>query len=461
MFKVEFIKSIISVHTHYQEAKHPNSEFLTMINKCFNIKKTTFYEWLKDEDILKYNVINENQNKLINNAVETYIIDLYNKNKKVGIKNIKKQVNTNFKISINNKSIYYVLHKHNINHKNIKKYDFFTDYQSDKKKLKKDNKLIKLNEEQKKFIIDNTEEDAKKTCSLFYTQFKINIHQKQVVHVKTENKLKIKSYFKSSPAIVNFILDTIIKKRTSTVKEIRELVLTEFKTNISIQFIYNILKKNGYTYKKFKINNNPYSLLQQVAQFEEVTIKHNIKNIDNCVSIDEISFVLGSKPDNGWFKKGDLIEVKSNSKSIIRIRYSLLVASNNKKILLYKMCKGGVKTDFFIQFMDELSKLDVEKKWYYLLDNARIHKSIKFKKFAEENKLDMVYNAPYHSETNPIENIFSMLRNELNRSNNETELELLKSINKFIAKDNQEKFKNIFNHSIKMINQFIADNKKK
>ena len=105
MFKVEFIKSIISVHTHYQEAKHPNSEFLTMINKCFNIKKTTFYEWLKDEDILKYNVINENQNKLINNAVETYIIDLYNKNKKVGIKNIKKQVNTNFKISINNKFI--------------------------------------------------------------------------------------------------------------------------------------------------------------------------------------------------------------------------------------------------------------------------------------------------------------------------------------------------------------------
>lgn len=38
--------------------------------------------------------------------------------------------------------------------------------------------------------------------------------------------------------------------------------------------------------------------------------------------------------------------------------------------------------------------------------------------------MKLVYNTPYHSETNPIENVFSMLRNNLNRNANETELEL-------------------------------------
>ena len=48
-----------------------------------------------------------------------------------------------------------------------------------------------------------------------------------------------------------------------------------------------------------------------------------------------------------------------------------------KKIILYKICKKRVKSDFFINFMDELNKLDIGKKRYYLLDNARVYKSKK------------------------------------------------------------------------------------
>jgi len=110
--------------------------------------------------------------------------------------------------------------------------------------------------------------------------------------------------------------------------------------------------------------------------------------------------------------------------------------------------------------MDELNKLDIDKKRYYLLDNARVHKTIKFNSYLEKNNMKMVYNAPYHSETNPIENIFSMLRNYLNRNINETELELINSIDEFIKIDNKDKFKNIFNHSYETISQFIKENKK-
>jgi transposase len=276
-----------------------------------------------------------------------------------------------------------------------------------------------------------------------------------------KNKIEIKSFFKSSPSIINFILKSIDEDKTNTVKQIKDLIFNEFKTNVSIQLIYNILKKNNYVYKKFKFNNNPYSVSEQVNQFKKIIETHNEKNINNCVSIDEISFVLGSKPNNGWFKKNEINEIKCNSKKIFRERYSLLVASSNEKILSYDMCKKGVKSDFFINFMDKLKKMDIKNEKYYLLDNARVHKSKKFNEYLNENKMKIVYNAPYHSETNPIENIFSMLRNNLNRNKNETEVELKKSIDDFCAIDNKIKFKNIFNHSCNMINDFIKKNNTK
>jgi hypothetical protein len=37
-----------------------------MIDKCFGIKKTTFYDWYNDDDIQNTPIINENNNKLIN-----------------------------------------------------------------------------------------------------------------------------------------------------------------------------------------------------------------------------------------------------------------------------------------------------------------------------------------------------------------------------------------------------------
>ncbi len=53
-----------------------------MIDKCFKIKKTTFYDWLNNDDIVNSDIIFENNNKLINNAVKTFVINLYNENNK-------------------------------------------------------------------------------------------------------------------------------------------------------------------------------------------------------------------------------------------------------------------------------------------------------------------------------------------------------------------------------------------
>jgi hypothetical protein len=73
MYNLEFKKSIINIHEYFQNNNYSNNEFLNMIDKCFNIKKTTFYNWSSDDNIINSNIIFENNNKLVNTAVEIYI----------------------------------------------------------------------------------------------------------------------------------------------------------------------------------------------------------------------------------------------------------------------------------------------------------------------------------------------------------------------------------------------------
>ena len=63
-------------------------------------------------------------------------------------------------------------------------------------------------------------------------------------------KINLKlNLFKSSPIIINFILKSIDNNKTITVKQIKKLILDEYKIDISVQLIYNILKNNNYVYK--------------------------------------------------------------------------------------------------------------------------------------------------------------------------------------------------------------------
>ena len=456
MYNLEFKKSIINIHTYYQTNNYNNDEFIKMIDKCFQIKKSTFYNWLNDKDIINANEIYESNNKLVNLVIETHILNLIKKNNNIGIKNIKKSIKDNFKISINFKTISYILHKNDIKHKNIKPIDVYIE----NKHYKKQQKIfINLNQEHIDFILKNKDKNSNDILNLFKKNFNLDISQKQIIDVMYKNKISIKSFYKSSPYLIEHIKKYINNNHISTINDVKENIKKEFNLDISIQFIYNILKKEGYVYKKFKYNNNQYSVEEQVKQFQKINKTHNLDNINKCVSIDEISFILNSKPKNGWFKKKELNEIHINNAKIIRERYTLLVASTNEKIINYKICQKGLKTDLFIKFMKELKELDPKNEKYYLLDNARVHTSNKFKSYLEESKMNMVYNAPYHSETNPIENIFSMFRNYLNRNITVTKSNLILSIDNFIKIDNKEKFNNIFKHSCNMIKSFIEKNK--
>ena len=89
------------------------------------------------------------------------------------------------------------------------------------------------------------------------------------------------------------------------------------------------------------------------------------------------------------------------------------------------------------------------------MDNASIHRSKKTKECYKKNNMHIIFNAPYHSECNPIENVFSILRNKINRSLNKTYEDIINILRDFRTEIKEETLNNICNSSMKKLNNFL------
>ena len=98
-------------------------------------------------------------------------------------------------------------------------------------------------------------------------------------------------------------------------------------------------------------------------------------------------------------KKMKCQNYKIDNSKIISKRYTILIASTNKKPIFALICEKGMRTNNFIYFMSIVKNM-VDKNSYFLMDNASTHKSKLFQKYKKDNNLEVVYNAPYHSEYN-------------------------------------------------------------
>jgi len=68
--------------------------------------------------------------------------------------------------------------------------------------------------------------------------------------------------------------------------------------------LITILNKHNYSYKKIRINSNPYSKEKQKEQIIEIKNKIQKSNIDNLISINEISVKEFENYDKGLCLKG-------------------------------------------------------------------------------------------------------------------------------------------------------------
>jgi len=294
-----------------------------------------------------------------------------------------------------------------------------------------------------------------KTCCLHKIKKYINKKHNTLFNTKTigyilkVNNLNLINN-KINKDVINFILDIVKKNNVIRAKDIIILIKEKFNKNISDSSVYNVLKNNKITYKKVKLITNPYSKEEEKERLLNIKSTLDILNIDNIISYDEISVTTNEYPLYGWSKSGEECNLKNKLSSIKGKRYTVGLAISNKKIVSYKIVEKGLKKNDFIDLITDITNKDIENKYTYFMDNATIHHSKEFKKLSKEKHLHVLYNAPYNSDKNPVEYVFSSLRKFIQRSIINSVEEINSAIKKFIKITNFSLYNNCFNHAFKL-----------
>ena len=172
-------------------------------------------------------------------------------------------------------------------------------------------------------------------------------------------------------------------------------------------------------------------------------------NIDDIISIDETHMDLHMSSIYGWCESGKQIVKKHK---VDAHRYTMTLGITNKKIIHTVIIKGSSKKDNFVEFIKGLiKKLDKNKTYYLLLDNASIHRSNVFKQLIEDHKnINIIYNVPYMPEYNPIEMVFSKIKYFIRKQeNNYNKVNLKNNILNSLKIVTPINLKNYFTHSLK------------
>jgi hypothetical protein len=91
-------------------------------------------------------------------------------------------------------------------------------------------------------------------------------------------------------------------------------------------------------------------------------------NLNNVISIDETSIdetSIDTYIDNqyGWSLKGETIKVRKN---VNRIRYTVICAINNKRVINVKIIKNSCNGETFLKFIEEtINKLFKKSYFFY------------------------------------------------------------------------------------------------
>lgn len=253
---------------------------------------------------------------------------------------------------------------------------------------------------------------------------------------------------KITPEIEKFIVDITIKNKIERCKTIRKHVANNFSVNLSIKSICNVLRKNNITNKKVYKKINKLSGEEFTKRKEIMCNKITEICEENIISIDEMGIYLNDLPTYGWAEKGKKCEINT-SDNILQKRVSLISAMNNKKIVKYKLHKENISGDKYLQFIRELNYRNKGK--CLLMDNAKIHHTKKLKEYIKKKNINVLYNIPYCPEFNPIENVNSMIRNEVRYNKNATFNDIENVLEIFKNKNHKKEFQNIYSSTFKRL----------
>ena len=291
----------------------------------------------------------------------------------------------------------------------------------------------------------NTDKNAKEIAYLFGISRSSIFNWVKLLNMdKLTEKKKYTKISKITSQIKYFIKNYVIRKIYFDYKKLIKTIKNKFKINICKSSIYNVLHKLHITYKKIKkkkIYGNQKKLKNKIKNFKKKIKKININDI---ISVDEVSFDTNISAEYGWNYSGKRIHKNIGA---TWKRYTAICAITNKKVLNVHIIRKSAKREDFLNFIKKVMT-NIKNK-YFLLDNASIHHAKIIKECVSKTTNELLFNAPYSPEFNPIEKIFSKIKTIVRyKNNNNNEHILLKNIHSAFKKITKTNLDNCFKKSL-------------
>lgn len=165
--------------------------------------------------------------------------------------------------------------------------------------------------------------------------------------------------------------------------------LTRVSQNLTRKKVGRVVSKEG--------------LHEKRKQFEMERAQHSP---DAAASIDEASFWFSMKPGYGYCQKGKRLEMNDHYKK--NYRWTLLLAVCNERILSWKLYDTSCTGNTFAEF---IKGMDTGGRSVLLMDNASIHRARVVQDACRAANITPWYLPPYSPEYQPVEHVFSVIKN--------------------------------------------------
>ena len=288
------------------------------------------------------------------------------------------------------------------------------------------------------FIYDNNEyENFFKTVSnknlikvnsdeYDFLQFKVNEiysfrnynRNIQYVRLSKENYNRVEKFLmvnKAKDPIQDYIqnkIDNSADRRDLSCRKLAEKYKEETGNTVSKSKINQIIKyKMGYSYLKSTVKTN------KIIGKENILISFAfIKIISRCLKLgykiiylDETGLMNGNNNYRCLRKNNEQIYFNTGT----RDKRNLILAIDEKQVIYYEITKENTTEEVFLNFMKKLKeKLDmiIYPKFVVCMDNHSSHKTPNMMNFYKDNKINIVFNAPYLSIFNSVELTFRYIK---------------------------------------------------
>ena len=202
-----------------------------------------------------------------------------------------------------------------------------------------------------------------------------------------------------------------IKEEPRSIKRIIGIVHDDFGKDVSAETIKRLLKGLGQTWKRIrtsiKMLRNKEEFAKSEIELEELQFQHKVGAID-LQYFDESGFCLTPVIPYAWQPKGEVIEIPRTHSKRVNVLGFMDLSCNFTPFVV----DGNVDAEIVISCFDAFCETVAKPTWV-VIDNARIHTSIKFKEKKlewEAKGLYLYYLPAYSPELNLIEILWRFIK---------------------------------------------------